>query len=62
MVRQYTIREFRLLLADNGWTFTRQSGDHLIYYKGSKHLSVPMKKLNKMFARRLIREYDLKEV
>ena len=59
--KQYNARDFCLLLKDNGWHYVRQTGDHLIYYKGGKHISFPLRHLNRMMVKRLIKENGLKE-
>lgn len=56
------IRKFERLLVDNGWTYNHQIGDHRIWYKNGKHMSVPIRKKNPMLFRRLIKENNLKEV
>ena len=45
---------------DNGYEPKRWNGDHRVWYKGTQHISVPIKKLNPMFIKRLIKQYDLK--
>ncbi len=55
-----SVREFERMLIDNGYEPKRWKGDHRIWYKGENHISVPIKKLNPMFMRRLIKTYDLK--
>ncbi|MCR5453170.1 MAG: type II toxin-antitoxin system HicA family toxin [Lachnospiraceae bacterium] len=60
--KEYSFREFRLLLKNNGYSFERMSGDHYIYTNGVTMISVPDhgKKLNRMVCRRLIKENNLK--
>lgn len=58
----YDFRKFEKLLTNNGFVYDHQTGDHRIWYKEGKHISVPMRKKNPMLFRRLIREYGLKEV
>jgi predicted RNA binding protein YcfA (HicA-like mRNA interferase family) len=57
-MKQYTQREFIRIIRRNGYTFNRHSGDHAIYVRDGKHLSIPQK-LNSVIARRLIRENNL---
>jgi len=57
----YDIRRFRILLGDNGYVLDHQTGDHLIYYKGKSHLSVPLCNKNPMLFKRIIKTYNLKE-
>lgn len=61
-MKSYNIREFEKLLVNNGWIYDHQTGDHRIYYKGNRHMSVPIRKKNPMLFRRLIKENDIKEV
>lgn len=42
----------------NGFTYNRHNGDHAIYVKEGRHISIP-KKLESVIARRLIRENNL---
>jgi predicted RNA binding protein YcfA (HicA-like mRNA interferase family) len=57
-MKQYTQREFIRIIRRNGYTFNRHSGDHAIYVRDGRHLSIPQK-LNSVIARRLIRENNL---
>lgn len=52
--------EFQKLLRHNGYTCDRCNGSHYIYKKDGDIISVN-KDLNKMVARRLIKEHKLKE-
>ena len=63
MAREYTFRDFRILLRQNGYVFNRTSGDHVIFTNDINTISVPYhgKQLNRMIARRLIKENNLKE-
>ena len=61
-MKDYNIREFKRILMDNGWVYDHQTGDHEIWYKNNKHMSVPLRKKNPMLFRRLIKENELKEV
>ena len=58
----YTVREFRIVLKNNGYTLQRKRGDHEIWIKDGKHISIPnnSKCINVMVARRLIKENNLK--
>lgn len=60
MKKTYTGREFKRLLIDNGYTCKRTNGDHAIYSNGERTISFNTIKLNRMVARRLIKEYELK--
>ena len=57
--KEFSIREFEQILKKNGFKFYRQKGDHLIYKRNSEMIVIT-KKLNKMIARRLLKEYHLK--
>lgn len=57
-MRQYTSREFFRILIANGFTFERHNGDHAIFYKNGRHISVP-ETLSSVIARRLIKENNL---
>lgn len=57
-MRQWTHREFVKVVRNNGFTYNRHSGDHAIYVKDNRHISIPQK-LECVIARRLIREYNL---
>lgn len=58
-MKSYTAKEFEKLLRNNGWIYDHQTGDHRIYYKGTRHISVPLRKKNPMLFRRLIKENGL---
>lgn len=54
-------RDFVKLLNKNGFVLARQKGSHTIFTKGNIHISVPCRnEVNRMLARRLIIEYNLK--
>jgi predicted RNA binding protein YcfA (HicA-like mRNA interferase family) len=57
-MKQYTQREFIRIIQRNGFTYNRHSGDHAIYVRDGKHLSIPQK-LNSVIARRLVKENNL---
>lgn len=60
--RQYTFREFKRVLTDNGYALERCNGDHWIFKKGDSTISIPYKKeINKMMAARLLKENSLAE-
>lgn len=52
------LREFDKILRKNGWKWARCRGDHNIYRKGSRHMSVPGK-CKWVVIDRLIKEYGL---
>lgn len=57
-MKQWTHREFIKVLKYNGFIYNRHNGDHAIYIKEGRHISIPQK-LNSVIARRLIKEYKL---
>lgn len=57
-MKQYTQIEFIRIVRRNGFTYNRHNGDHAIYVKEGRHISIP-KKLESVIARRLIRENNL---
>lgn len=57
-MKQYTQLEFIRVVRKNGFTYNRHSGDHAIYVKNGKHISIPQK-LECVIARRLIKENNL---
>ena len=61
--KEYSFREFRLLLRQNGYYYVRSCGDHNIFSNDVKVISIPNhgKQLNRMLCRRLIKEYELVE-
>ena len=56
--KDYNTNEFKRLLIDNGFEFTRQKGDHMVYKRGND-VVVTTKKPNKMMIRRMIKTYNL---
>lgn len=58
-VKSWNKREFERLLRRNGYRLDRVNGSHYIYTNGSNSISIKPK-INKMVARRLIKENDLK--
>ena len=58
MNRTWSLREFKKLLATNGYKRVR-AGGHLIYSNGERTISITSNKINRMIARRLIKENNL---
>jgi len=54
-MKAYNAREFKKILKINGFVYIRTNGSHSIYKKNEKEIVVN-KDLNKMVARRLIKE------
>lgn len=57
-MKQYTQREFIRVVKRNGYTYNRHNGDHAIYVKDGRHISIPQK-LECVIALRLIKENNL---
>lgn len=57
-MKQYTQLEFIRIVKRNGYLYNRHNGDHAIYVKDGKHISIP-KRLECVIARRLIKENNL---
>ena len=56
---EYSTREVLKILSDNGFSFHRKGkGDHMIYRKDDKIVSIPVakKSVNRMMFKRLCRE------
>lgn len=58
MNRTWSLRSFKKLLHDNGYERVR-GGGHLIYSNGTNTISIPSNNINRMVARRLIKENNL---
>lgn len=58
-MKQYTQREFIRIVRNNGYSYNRHNGDHAIYKKNGRHISIPHR-LESVIARRLIKEHELK--
>lgn len=52
-------REFIQILNHNGYIKVSSTGSHMKYRKGNRTLMITSKDLNKMIAKRLIKEYGL---
>ena len=57
--KEFSTMEFERIIRNNGFVFDRQRGDHKIYKRKGETV-VLNKNLNKMVARRLIKEHNLK--
>ena len=57
-MKQYTQLEFIRIVQRNGFIYNRHNGDHAIYVKDGRHISIP-RKLESVIARRLIKENKL---
>jgi len=55
----YSAREFACLLRNNGYSYDRTKGDHVIYKKNGQLITFTARKLNRMIVKRLIKEYSL---
>ena len=60
--KEYTERDFERLLKANGYSLDRQKGDHNIWTNGSNTISITAgRPINRMLARRIIKENNLME-
>lgn len=57
-MKVYSTREFIQILKKNGFTYNRSKGDHLIFKRGIKTITIN-RGLNRMVAQRLIKENNL---
>lgn len=57
--KEFSCREFEQILMRNRFKYHHQKGDHRIWKRNSE-IIVITKKLNRMVARRLLKEYRLK--
>lgn len=57
-MKQYTQKEFIRIIKRNGFSYDRHKGDHAIYVREGRHISIPHK-LECVIARRLIKENNL---
>lgn len=57
---QWTTREFRQMLAQNGYYLIREKGSHFLYKNERGNTIVVNKGINRMVARRLVKKYDLR--
>ena len=58
----YTRKECLAIIKNNGFVYDRSSGDHDIYKRNEKHISIPARQINPMLFRRLMRENNMKEI
>ena len=56
--KEFSSQEFIRILLDNGFEYASCKGDHKKFRRG-KEMVVVNKKLNKMVARRLLKEHNL---
>ena len=57
---QWTTREFRQMLEQNGYCLIREKGSHFLYKNAAGNAIVLNKGINRMVARRLVKKYDLR--
>ena len=60
--KTFSRRECLSILKYNGFVYERSTGDHNIYKRGKETLSITANKINPMIFRRLMKEFNLKEV
>ena len=58
-MEQITGKQFVRVLSKNGFEFERQRGSHQVWKRGTETISVPVRNLNRMIARRFVKEFDL---
>lgn len=58
--KNYPSRIMDKILKDNSYMRIRSNGDHVIYSNGNNKILITMPMMNKMIARRLIKENNLK--
>jgi len=59
---EYSTREVIRILIDNGFTLERKGkGDHMIYKRGNRTVSIPVakKSVNRMMFKRLCKEHGI---
>ena len=58
--KQYNSREFAKILRKNGFEYVGcGNGSHLHYRRGKDLVVLPAKNCNRMWSRRMIKEFDL---
>ena len=60
----YSLRECKLILKNNGFVYDHQTGSHMIYRRDKITISVPCSnnKVNPMLFRRLMRENQMEVI
>ena len=58
-MKTYNFREFKKILEGNGYIRDHATGSHLTYVKGNDKVVITNNRINKMVARRLIKEHRL---
>ena len=56
--KSYSKREFHRVLLDNGFELVRTRGSHYVFKRGEEEI-VTNKDINKMVARRILKQYKL---
>lgn len=63
MIRKiFTRKECIRIIRNNHFIYDHSSGGHDIYKRNEEVLSIPSNKINPMLFRRLMKEYNLKEI
>ena len=60
--KTYSRRECLLIIKNNGFVYDHSTGGHDIYVRGKEKLSMVANETNPMVFRRLMKEFNLKEV
>lgn len=58
-LKTYNFREFKKILEENGYVRDHATGSHLTYIKEGDKVVITNNRINKMVARRLIKEHGL---
>ena len=58
-MKQYSTRDFKRILKDNGYEYSRCKGDHATYRKDNRSITINIVNLKPIVCNRLIKEYSL---
>lgn len=58
-MRQYTVREMKRILEENGYKKVRQRSSHQIWKRDGDSVTLPVADLRSVICHRLIREHNL---
>lgn len=60
--KTFTRRECLQIIKNNGFVYDHSTGGHDIYIRGKEKLSIAANEINPMVFRRLMKEFNMKEV
>ena len=60
--KNFSRREKLLIVKNNGFVYDHSTGGHDIYVRGSEKLALVANETNPLIFRRLMKEFNLKEV